>query len=575
MKDLAGGRYRLEEVIGQGGFATVWRGYDTALGVHRAIKLLHSNLSGRDSFRDRLRAEARAMARLAHPNVLTVHDIGVQDDQDFFVMDLVEGGSLADWQQRCGPMPPDLAVQCAIQVLSALSAAHVAGIVHRDVKPQNVLLDADGRCRLADFGIALLESEEMLRSTKTGATMGSLSYMAPEQRLSAKDVGPEADIYAVGSTLYALLTDSNAIDLFTALPSSPRWAKVPEPLLPILQHATQLDPGHRYCRAADMAAALAKAQPELPEESWDEWLARSPTSISAGPTLALPTMDVLQRSTRQALTILEELPEAPVRPTAVPMDVGSSATVPAQDVGRAEETMFPDSVGDPSEAGAHEAPADTPPPKRAPTMRLAVAAAAILLGGGLWLWAPWEAPEPSLAPPTDPVTEIAPDPPVDAVADEPSPEGAAPEPLPEESEADAVADAEPEQPSGEAPTPAPAPVETEAQEAPPAPDHEPIPTTASTAAGRWTGSYGAMDAVLELDGSDDALTGTLSTEFFGNVQASTVRGSLVDGRLVLEDVERTERYNGSHVGSLVGTNRIEGQTTTYKEGRVTSFSFTR
>ena len=253
MMELAGGRYKLEKVIGQGGFATVWRGYDSALGVHRAVKLLHPNLSSRTQFRERLRAEARTMARLAHPNVLTVHDIGEQDGQDWFVMDLVEGGSLGDWQQRGGPLPPGLAVGCAIQVLSALSAAHASGVVHRDVKPQNILLDADGRCRLADFGIALLESEEMLRNTKTGATMGSLSYMAPEQRLSARSVGPSADLYAVGSTLYSLLTNANAIDLFTAAAGSARWGDVPECLRPILQRVTKHDPGARYQSAAELA----------------------------------------------------------------------------------------------------------------------------------------------------------------------------------------------------------------------------------------------------------------------------------------------------------------------------------
>ena len=572
--ELAGGRYKLEKVIGQGGFATVWRGYDSALGVHRAVKLLHPNLSSRAQFRERLRAEARAMAQLAHPNVLTVHDIGEQDGQDWFVMDLVEGGSLGDWQQRGGPLPPGLAVGCAIQVLSALSAAHASGVVHRDVKPQNILLDADGRCRLADFGIALLESEEMLRSTKTGATMGSLSFMAPEQRLSAKSVGPSADLYAVGSTLYALLTNANAIDLFTAAPSSARWEGVPDALRPILQQVTKHDPGARYQTAGDMAAALAEVQQALPEGSWENWLNQvgAPRNL-AGPTLVLPTRDVLQRSTKQALTILEEFGGSASPPTAVP---------PAPQ--GASETYFEPPPGDgavvaPTIAeippGATQLPDDPEPPSRRSPALWLVPVAALLIGGvGLWAWAPWQAAVPVLEP--EPLAELAdgfevPEPeapePESLVKAVPEPEDE-PEPSPRADD-DAVVDAQPDPiEPGLAVEPAatlqPEPTEPEAPAA-----------SASAVAGRWSGSYNGQDVILQLSGSDQALRGTLTVTFFGNVQASTVTGSFSDGRLVLEDQDRSDDYASKHVGTLGADGRIAGQSTTFKGGRVSSFTFWR
>ncbi len=570
--ELADGRYKLEKVIGQGGFATVWRGYDSALGVHRAVKLLHPNLSARAQFRERLRAEARAMARLAHPNVLTVHDIGVQDGQDWFVMDLVEGGSLGDWQQRGGPLPPDLAVACAIQVLSALSAAHAAGIVHRDVKPQNILLDTDGRCRLADFGIALLESEELLRSTKTGATMGSLSFMAPEQRLSAKGVGPGADLYAVGSTLYSLLTDANAIDLFIAGPDSARWDGVPQALRAVVQKVTQHEPSQRYHSAAEMAEALAAARRELPADDWDSWIHQvSAARATGGPTLVLPTMDVMQRSTKHALTIFEPADGPMSPPTAVPATQGAEATYfepPPSD----DEVATPTAVESGGTASFAWTGDTVPPPVPPPPSRVRWLApmAALLIGGvGLWTWAPWQAAEPvtgGQAPP--------PDAPGSGVEPEPEPVAAV-EPPPSE---DAVVDVQPVQsrePAGSR-DPQPTLQPDEVSDPQPTLQPEPDPAASSSAvAGRWAGSYNGKDVTLELSGSDQALQGSLVVTFFGNEQASRVRGSFDEGRLVLEDQDRSDRYAAKHVGTLGADGRIEGQSTTFSDGRIISFTFWR
>ena len=260
---LADGRYQLCDALGAGGTASVWRATDTSLGVERAIKLLDHDGGGSSRLRDRLKAEARAMARLSdHPNILRVYDIGHDGGRDFVVMELAPGGSLADWIERNGPMPPGQCLDYGMQILAALSAAHGEGIVHRDVKPHNVLLDSRQRALLADFGIALLDGDR-LRTTRTGMAMGSLAFMAPEQRLDARSVGPEADIYAVGTTLYNLLTCENPIDLFTAKEDSDRWRGIPAPLRPVLRRATAYEPADRYPSAKEMAAEISEVLARL------------------------------------------------------------------------------------------------------------------------------------------------------------------------------------------------------------------------------------------------------------------------------------------------------------------------
>ncbi|MCB9743350.1 MAG: protein kinase [Alphaproteobacteria bacterium] len=280
-----GERYALGEVLGSGGAAQVHRATDTLLGVDRAVKLLLDTGPHTELLRSRLRNEARVMAQLKHPNVLRVFDIGMHEGQDFIVMDLAEGGSLSQWLDREGPMHPAVAVHYTLQVLSALDAAHEAGVVHRDVKPQNVLLDSQGGAMLADFGIALL-SEDALRTTRTNMAMGSMCFMAPEQRMDAKNVGPEADLYAVACSLYNLLTDGNPIDLFTANESSGRWEGVPEALRPILWKATRLGREERYQDAASMAADLARVLPELGDLPTAP---KPPEGTPAWPSLPLPT----------------------------------------------------------------------------------------------------------------------------------------------------------------------------------------------------------------------------------------------------------------------------------------------
>ena len=253
-----GDRYQLDSVLGEGGCAVVYRAHDQVLDVPRAVKLLTSLGPRREAARERLHAEARAMALLEHPHVLRVYDVVSDGTTDCIVMELAPHGSLADQLDRDGPIAPKRALTFVRDVLSALEAAHQAGIIHRDVKPQNVLLNDRGEALLADFGIALITLND-LRMTRTGAAVGSLSYMAPEQRLDARSVGPGADIYGVAATLYVLLTLGNPVDLFTAKLDSPRLAMLPPPLLDIIWRGSRFAPEDRYASAQEMRRAVEAA----------------------------------------------------------------------------------------------------------------------------------------------------------------------------------------------------------------------------------------------------------------------------------------------------------------------------
>ncbi|MCC5476747.1 serine/threonine-protein kinase [Streptomyces barringtoniae] len=200
---LVAGRYRLADSIGSGGMGRVWRAHDEVLHRTVAVKELTAALYVSDGDRAvllaRTRAEARAAARINHSAVVTVHDVLEHDGRPWIVMELVEGNSLADAVKERGRMEPGEAARIGLWVLRALRAAHSAGVLHRDVKPGNVLLGADGRVLLTDFGIAQIEGDSTI--TRTGEVVGSVDYLAPE-RVRGHDPGPASDLWALGATLY-------------------------------------------------------------------------------------------------------------------------------------------------------------------------------------------------------------------------------------------------------------------------------------------------------------------------------------------------------------------------------------
>ncbi|MFF9338763.1 MULTISPECIES: protein kinase [unclassified Streptomyces] len=200
---LLAGRYRLGESIGRGGMGKVWRAHDEVL--HRVVAVKELTAGRFVAEADRLvlhartQKEARAAARITHPGVVTVHDVLEHDDRPWIVMQFVDGPSLADAVKEAGTIEPREAARVGLHVVGALRAAHAAGVLHRDVKPGNVLLARDGRVLITDFGIAAIEGDSTI--TRTGELVGSIDYLAPE-RVRGGDPGPASDLWSLGATLY-------------------------------------------------------------------------------------------------------------------------------------------------------------------------------------------------------------------------------------------------------------------------------------------------------------------------------------------------------------------------------------
>ena len=260
---LGNGRYDLREVLGAGGMATVYRAYDQRLQCERAIKVLAPALSERTSIRNRFIAEARMMARLQHPNIVHVDEVVYDEGPVYMVMEMVRRGSLTDILRHHGPMPARLASAVLQPVLQALAVAHQAGIIHRDIKPHNILMTETGIPKLTDFGIAQIRGTST-SNTRTNTMMGTLAYMAPEQRSSARRVDARSDVYSVGATLYTLLTLKEPHDIFAQELQSELLAGVHEELATFIRNATRYKPDERYQSARDMLASLRALHSRLP-----------------------------------------------------------------------------------------------------------------------------------------------------------------------------------------------------------------------------------------------------------------------------------------------------------------------
>jgi eukaryotic-like serine/threonine-protein kinase len=197
-------RYELEELVGTGGMSSVFRAHDRLLDRKVALKILHQQYSSDDDYVERFRREARSVAALSHPNIVTVIDRGEHEERQFIVFEYVEGENLKRLIERRGPSPVPAALELAIQIARGLAFAHQQGLVHRDVKPQNVLLNGDGRAKVTDFGIA--RSLDVQRGmTQTGTVLGTSDYIAPEQAQGQR-VDEHTDVYSLGVVLYELLT---------------------------------------------------------------------------------------------------------------------------------------------------------------------------------------------------------------------------------------------------------------------------------------------------------------------------------------------------------------------------------
>jgi len=224
------GRYLLEERIARGGSADVWRARDEELNRPVAVKLLHPHLVPDERARLRLAAEGRLVASLDHPSIVKMYDVLTDGEMPMLVMELIEGESLNVRLARDGAIPARAAAAIAAEVAEALAEAHRHGIVHRDVKPSNILLDANGHAHLADFGIAHSLEPDADRLTQTGMVVGTPAYIAPEQ-LAGTEVGPRTDIFGLGSVLFEMLAGVPPFAAMAPLPLAQAHAAGP-PAMP-------------------------------------------------------------------------------------------------------------------------------------------------------------------------------------------------------------------------------------------------------------------------------------------------------------------------------------------------------
>lgn len=299
-KTLARGRYQLREVIGEGGIASVWSAVDRTLGVERAIKLLDEQAGRYPAFRSRFHTEARIMARIEHPTVMRVYDYGSEAGRYYLVMELIEGGSVKDLLVAGKRIAPERALRIAFDVVSALTAVHAMGAIHRDVKPGNILLATDGSARLSDFGIVRLLDSKPLHETRSDDRLGTVGYMAPEQSVNPTNVGPPADLYAVGATLFAMVTGRHP-SVLAALQRRPELlGKIHPAVAGVITAATEWEIADRYRDGRTMAQGLADAIDAISEEPLGQvWMAKLDVSLEnclarrgrkpPGPTPPIPS----------------------------------------------------------------------------------------------------------------------------------------------------------------------------------------------------------------------------------------------------------------------------------------------
>lgn len=264
-----GGRYRLDERIGGGGMGEVWRGTDEVLGRTVAIKIMLPALLDEPGFSERFRAEARTMARLKHPGVVNVYDFSSDAQTAFLVMEYIEGDPLSRTLTRVGRLTAARTMALIAQAADALHAAHADGIVHRDVKPGNLMVRPNGTLVLTDFGIARVDAASQL--TGTGTVLGTASYLSPEQA-AGQVATPISDVYALGVVAYQCLAGRRPFEGDNPLEIAMKHVREAPPPLPgdippvvrdIVARALAKDPGNRWPSAAALAAVARQAATHL------------------------------------------------------------------------------------------------------------------------------------------------------------------------------------------------------------------------------------------------------------------------------------------------------------------------
>lgn len=261
------GRYRIDAVLGQGAMGVVYRGYDVALNRPVAIKTVHADLLGADraDWLARFRQEAHAVGRCQHPNIVAVYDYGEYQDTPYLALEFVDGRELKALLNEAGRLGQRQAVWLTVQVLDALECAHRSGVIHRDIKPANIMVTAENSVKVADFGVARLDTSDL---TQAGTMLGTPSYMSPEQ-FKGDVVTAAADIYACGVLLYQLLAGrppftgkSSSEVMYRILTEMPEfrgdgWSLAPA-FRGVINRALAKQPGDRFASAAEFAEVLRR-----------------------------------------------------------------------------------------------------------------------------------------------------------------------------------------------------------------------------------------------------------------------------------------------------------------------------
>lgn len=265
------GRLTLTREIARSGIATVWEGYDSGLGRKVLVKSIHPQFARESDLRMRFEREARAIAKLSHPNVVQIYDLRVGPDELSLILEFVEGASLGRLLKERGALPAEVAVALAADILAGLEQAHAAGIIHRDLKPDNVLVSHRGEVKITDFGMASLKDQPTI--TQEGMALGTPSYMAPEQA-DGTEITPGTDVFAVGLILFEMLT-SRRVHQGETLPETfqnvlkyqpPRFEDyrefIPTGVEFVLRRMLEKSPAKRYATAQEAHAALLQTQPD-------------------------------------------------------------------------------------------------------------------------------------------------------------------------------------------------------------------------------------------------------------------------------------------------------------------------
>ncbi|HEX8100882.1 MAG TPA: protein kinase, partial [Actinomycetota bacterium] len=363
---LVAARYELHDVLGRGGMGIVWRGQDRVLDRPVAVKEVFPppGLFGdeRAAVKARVLREARAAARLGHPGVVTVFDLVEEDDRIFIVMEFVPGPSLEELVIREGPLAPAVVADVGLQILDVLESAHASGIIHRDVKPGNILIVAEGRAKLGDFGIASIAGDPKL--TVTGMVLGSPSFMAPEQA-KGEGVGPATDLWGLGASLYfateghpPFRKDQPIPTLAAVMQEDPTPPERSDGLGPIVLDLMAKDPAARPSGASlrEMLGRVKAAGPLAGEET-TERLARIAASHPKTPVT--PPDQTLAVAAWRPEPKPEPVVEAPIEPVVEPPAAPVVVGAPAEEHEPTDHGLWPWS----------EAAEDQPAPEEAPRPR--------------------------------------------------------------------------------------------------------------------------------------------------------------------------------------------------------------